>query len=151
MYSIFTEKFLPLVKITIRRTTVYTSLRVCSRVCTTSPWAGQVRLIPRPWAWPGAEMISRKIDVRKRVYLSFAKLTSLEKYVLYVCKQNENDFSKMVIQPSRFLAFWPWQHKVLGFCKLNKKQIFSNTDSAFRFFGLCNFSFFVFENITNFQ
>ena len=44
---------------------------------------GQARLIPRPWAWPGAEMYSRKIDARKRFYLSFTKFTSLEKYALY--------------------------------------------------------------------
>ena len=45
---------------------------------------GQARLIPRPWAWPGAEMYSRKIDARKRFYLSFAKFTSLEKYAVYL-------------------------------------------------------------------
>ena len=40
-------------------------------------------MLTRYWAWPGTAMLSGKIDARKRIYLSFAKFTFLEKYALY--------------------------------------------------------------------
>ena len=44
-------------------------------------------MLARYRAWPGAEMLSRKIDARKLTYLSFAKFTSLE-YALYGSLRN---------------------------------------------------------------
>ena len=52
--------------------------------------------MPESWAWPGAEMLSRKIDARSEFYLSFAKFSSLEKHGLYGTASNSKGTKRKV-------------------------------------------------------